>query len=425
MQGSFSPKEGWKMKITSLKDLPVEGKKVLLRVDFNVPQDDSLAITDDSRIRACLPSIRYLLKEGASIILMSHLGRPKGVTPKYSLAPCAQRLGELLHRQVTLAPDSIGPQVASMAQALHPGEILMLENLRFYEGEEHPEKDPSFAKSLAALGDLYVNDAFGTAHRAHASTAVIAQYFPGKKAAGFLLEKEICFLGEATQHPKRPFYALIGGAKVSSKLGVIKSLLEKTDGLFIGGGMAFTFLKAQGVQVGDSLVEEALLEEATAILKESHRLKKRLMLPVDVVITQEVVKDAPHRLIDLGKESIPPGWKGVDIGPQTLAAIEDAIEDAGTLLWNGPFGVFEIPPFDKGTEGIARLLANAQAVTLVGGGDSVAAVNALGLQESYTHLSTGGGASLEYLEFGTLPGLQALEDEDVALSPSSKGAFPL
>ncbi len=397
------------MGIASLKDLDVKGKKVLLRVDYNVPQDAALAITDDSRIRASLPSIRYLLKEGAAIILMSHLGRPKGVTPQYSLAPCAERLGVLLRHPVLLAPDCTGPQTVAMASALHPGEILMLENLRFYEGEEHPEKDPSFAKALASLGDLYVNDAFGTAHRAHASTAVIAQYFPKRAAAGFLLEKEVCFLGEATQHPKRPFYALIGGAKVSSKLGVLKSLLEKTDGLFIGGGMAFTFLKAQGVQIGDSLIEEALLGEAEAILEAGQRLGKTIMLPIDIVMTQEIKENAPCRLVDLAKEVIPQGWKGVDIGPQTLAAIEDAIEDAGTLLWNGPFGVFEIPPFDKGTEGIARLLAQSQAVTLVGGGDSVAAINALGLQESYTHLSTGGGASLEYLEFGTLPGLEALE----------------
>ncbi len=394
----------------SLKNLPVKDKKVLMRVDFNVPLDASGQITDDTRIVASLPSIQYVLKQGGAVILMSHLGRPKGNTPALSLKPCAERLSKLLGKPVQMTSDCIGPQVAEMAKALKHGEVMLLENLRFYPGEEKPESDPSFAQQLAKLGDCYVNDAFGTAHRAHASTATIAQYFPGKSAAGFLMEKEIQFLGELIAHPKRPFAAIIGGAKISSKLGVIKALIQKVDHLLIAGGMSYTFFKAQGISIGDSICEDAFLETAQQILQECREKKLPLHLPLDVVVADAIRPDAQTRIIPIS-QGIPRGFQGVDIGPKTIELFSSQLQPMQTVFWNGPVGVFEIPAFAKGTHAIAQTLSKLNAVTVVGGGDSIAAIQALSLADKMTHLSTGGGASLEYIELGTLPGIEALSPE--------------
>lgn len=377
----------------TLKNLSLKGKRVLMRVDFNVPVENG-RITDDTRIRASLPSIEYILREGASLVLMSHLGKPEA---KLSLAPCAKRLSELLGKPVQMAKDCVGPEVEKMAKALQPGELLLLENLRFHPGEEKPDKDPAFAESLAKLGDVYVNDAFGTAHRAHSSTATICRYFPGKAAMGFLIEKEIEALTPLLENPKRPFYAIIGGAKISSKIGVIQKLLGKVDALFIGGGMAYTFLKAQGIAVGDSPVEDV------AVIR--HVPRDKLHFPIDLVIAKETeVKIVPV------KEGIPPGWQGMDIGPETVTEWSKWLPKAATVFWNGPLGVFEKPQFAKGTQKIAELLAGAKAKTIIGGGDSVAAIEGMGLQKKFSHLSTGGGASLEFLEYGHLPGIDALSN---------------
>ncbi|HSX26318.1 MAG TPA: phosphoglycerate kinase [Chlamydiales bacterium] len=391
----------------TLKDLSLKGKRVLMRVDFNVPMKEG-KITDDSRIVAALPSIQYVLDHGASLVLMSHMGRPKGKPdPELSLAPCAKRLSELLKKPVAMAPDCVGPAVEKMASGLRPGQLLLLENLRFHAGEEEPEKDPSFVASLAKLGDLYVNDAFGTAHRAHASTALIAKYFPGKAAAGFLMEKEIAHLSPLLQHPKRPFYAIIGGAKVSTKIGVIKNLLRLIDGLFLGGGMTFTFLKSQSIPIGNSLFEEAEVETARALLAQN---KDKIHLPVDLVIADAFTNEA-HRKTIAATAGIPPGWQGMDIGPKTVENWSQLLKKAATVFWNGPVGVFEMPHFAKGTQALAQTLAHTKAETIIGGGDSVAAIQQMGLADQFTHLSTGGGASLEYLEFGHLPGIDALSDK--------------
>ncbi len=386
----------------TLKDLSLTGKRVLMRVDFNVPQSKDRGITDDSRIRAALPSIQYVLEHGASLILMSHLGRPKGKDLSVSLAPCAKRLSELLHKPVAMAPDCIGPQVEALAQKLQPGQVLLLENLRFHEGEEEPEKDPSFAKALARLGDVYVNDAFGTAHRAHASTAVIASYFSGCSAAGLLMEKEIIQLSRLLDQPKRPFYALIGGAKISTKMGVIEKLLTHVDALFLGGGMVYTLLKAQGIAIGDSICEDKCLEVAKRIGQ-----SPKIHLPTDLVIADAVGSDAHIRTVGL-KEGIPAGWQGVDIGPQTVSTWAPQLIKGATVFWNGPLGVVEVPPFAKGTRGLAEALTGCKGTTIIGGGDSVAAIEQMGLGNRFTHLSTGGGAALEFLEFGHLPGIDAL-----------------
>ncbi len=394
----------------SLKDLSLKDQKVLMRVDFNVPLNKEGGIADDTRIRETLPSIQYILDQGGSAILMSHLGRPKAKRdPQFSLSPCAKRLSELLGRPVLFASDCIGPEVQKMARDLKSKEVLLLENVRFYPAEEDPSSDPSFAKQLAELGDIYVNDAFGTAHRAHSSTAVIAQYFPGKAAAGLLMEKEIAFLSEILSHPKRPFYALIGGAKVSTKMGVLRSLIAKADAIFIGGGMAYTFLKAQGIAIGDSIHEDAQMPTATAFLQTCQEKGVKVWLPEDIVVASAFSAEAPARIVG-AQEGIPSGWQGMDIGPKTLEIWKAALQDAATVFWNGPLGVYEFPPFAKGTEGIARLLSTLSATTVVGGGDSVAAINALHLAQHFSHLSTGGGASLEYLEFGKLPGIDALSD---------------
>ena len=395
----------------SLRDLELQGKKVLMRVDFNVPLDKQGNITDDTRIKAALPSIHYILEHGASLILMSHLGRPKASPDtQFSLAPCAKRLSELLNLPVKMAPDCIGNDTENLARHLKPGQILLLENLRFHPGEEKPLEDPTFAKKLANLGDIYVNDAFGTAHRAHASTAEITRYFPEKAAAGFLLENEIKFLGDSLLRPTRPFYAIIGGAKISTKIGVLKSLFKKVDGILIGGGMAYTFFKAQGIDIGNSIHEDALLDQAREILKlaaESPHIK--FMLPIDQVIANSLDDKAEMRTIDT-QTNIPSNFQGVDIGPKTIQQYTSTLRDAKTIFWNGPLGVFEISIFAKGTNAIAHALAASTATTIIGGGESVAAIEAAGTSDKITHISTGGGATLEYIEFGTLPGIEALSD---------------
>ena len=387
----------------SLKDLDVKGKRVLMRVDFNVPLNDDGSISDDTRITLALPSIQYVLQEGGKLILMSHFGRPKGkVCKELSLKPCADRLSALLKKEVLLAPDAIGKEVEVMAETLQEGAVMMLENLRFHPGEEDPEKDPSFAKSLAKLGDCYVDDAFGAAHRAHASTVTIASYFPGKCAMGFLMEKEIAALSKLVLHPKHPFYAIIGGAKIKSKIGILRTLSEKVDALFIGGGMAFTFFKVLGVPIGDSICDDERLKEAETLLKRSKKTGMSLHLPLDVVIT-----DGPEiKTVEI-KEGIPKGWKGMDVGPATIAAWSDILRKGTTIFWNGPVGVFEDPSFAKGTTYLAQNLSTMPGEVVVGGGDSIAAINQLHLQNAFAHLSSGGGASLEFIENGTLPGIEA------------------
>lgn len=376
-----------------------------MRVDFNVPLSAAGEITDDSRIKASLPSIKYILSQGASLILMSHLGRPQGkVESKLSLASCAKRLSELLGQSVILAPDCVGPQVEKMAAKLSPGKVLLLENLRFHEGEEEPEKDPAFTAQLAKLGEVYVNDAFGTAHRAHASTALIAKYFPQKAAAGFLMENEIAHLAPLLQEAEKPFYAIIGGSKVSSKAGVIHNLLKRIDALFLGGGMTFTFLHAQGIAIGDSLFEPSEVKTAKEILFSN----KSVHLPSDLVIA-DAFKDEANRKTVLAREGIPAGWQGMDIGPQTIQEWSKYFQKASTVFWNGPLGVFEMPHFAQGTKAIAMALTQSKAKVIIGGGDLVAAIQQMGFGNCFSHLSTGGGASLEFLEFGHLPGIDALE----------------
>lgn len=395
----------------SLKDLDLSGKKVIMRVDFNVPFEKEGAISDDTRIRAALPSIKYVLDKGGSLIVMSHLGRPKGEKkPEFSLKPVAKRLKELLGSPVIFAEDCIGPEVEKQAKALKPGEVLLLENLRFYKAEEKPDTDPSFAKKLASYADLYVNDAFGTAHRSHSSTATIAEYFPGRAAAGFLLEKEIDFLGGLLENPKRPFYAIIGGSKVSTKMGVLRSLAEKVDGIFVGGGMTFTFLKAQNIPIGNSIHEDDLLQEAREFQKHCAEKDIKLFMASDLVIADDFKESANTQIVQ-ADDGIPDGWEGMDIGPKTLEEWKKALSGAKTVFWNGPVGVFEMPPFAKGTNGLAEALAKLDATTVVGGGDSLAAINKLELGEKFSHLSTGGGASLEFIEYGKLPGIEALSDK--------------
>jgi phosphoglycerate kinase len=392
----------------SIRYLDLRGKRVLMRVDFNVPLDSQGNISDDTRIRAALPTIQYAINQGAKVILLSHLGRPKKRAKEYSLAPCAQRLSELLHQNVLFAPDCIGKEVEELVSGMKPKDVLLLENLRFHEGEEAPDRDPSFAKKLAAFGDVYVNDAFGAAHRQHSSIVQLPSLFPTKSAAGFLLEKEIEFLGEALLHPKRPFYAIIGGVKVSTKIGVLHALFKKVDALFIGGAMAYTFMKAQGIATGDSVVEDSMLEEAKKILSSCKKKNIALYLPLDTLAAKSFDNDAETKVFDAAK-GIPHHYQGVDIGPKTIKAWSQDIHDAKTILWNGPVGVFEMPNFAKGTFAIAKEIASLQtAVTIVGGGDSVAAVHQAHVDGKMSHISTGGGASLEYIEQGSLPGIEAL-----------------
>ncbi|NMA60469.1 MAG: phosphoglycerate kinase [Firmicutes bacterium] len=389
----------------SITDINVQGQRVLMRADFNVPMQDGI-ISDDKRIRAALPSIQYLVEKGAKVILMSHFGRPKGkVVEEFRLDPIAKRLGELLGKPVQKANDCVGPEVAKQVEALQPGEVLLLENVRFYAEEE--KNDPQFAKALAELGDIYVNDAFGTAHRAHASTAGVASYLPA--VSGFLMEKELEFLGNAVEDPKRPFVAILGGAKVKDKIAVIESLLDKVDSLIIGGGMAYTFLKAQGHEIGKSLLDEERLDFCRDIMAKAEKAGVNLLLPVDIVVAKEFSADAEHKVVSATE--IPSDWEGLDIGPKTTELFANTVKDAGTVVWNGPMGVFEFPAFAKGTQGVAQALADSSAVTVIGGGDSAAAVEQMGLAEKMTHVSTGGGASLEFLEGKVLPGVAALNDK--------------
>ncbi len=386
----------------TVEDVDVDGKKVLVRVDFNVPIKEG-QVGDDTRIRAALPTINYLLDHNAAVILMSHLGRPKGEPkPEYSLKPVAEYLGKLLGKDVKFSPEAVGPQAEQAAKNLKPGQVLLLENTRFYPGET--KNDQEMAKQLASLGDLYVNDAFGSAHRAHSSTEGVAHYLPA--VAGLLLEKEIRYLGQAIDNPKRPFVTILGGAKISDKIGVIRNLLTKADQILIGGGMANTFFAAQGYPMGDSLVEKDALDTARELLKEG---TNKLRLPVDVVIANAFSNDAESKVIPMGP--VPDGWRIMDIGPETVANYARVIENAGTVVWNGPMGVFEMSKFAVGTFEVARLIAESDAVSIIGGGDSAAAIQESGVADQIDHISTGGGASLEMLEGITLPGLAALNDK--------------
>ncbi|HHX45344.1 MAG TPA: phosphoglycerate kinase [Chloroflexi bacterium] len=387
----------------TVKDVEWSGKRALVRCDFNVPLDDDQNITDDIRIREAVPTIQYLLDEGATVVLCSHLGRPKGkVVEAMRLTPVAQRLGELLGRPVTTLDDCVGPEVEAAVQAAKPGDVVLLENLRFHPEEE--KNDPAFAKRLAALGDVFVNDAFGTAHRAHASTAGVADYLPA--VAGFLLQKEIDFLGSAVENPERPFVAILGGAKISDKIGVIENLLSKADALLIGGGMANTFLKAKGYEMGDSLVEESSLDQARDLMDKGG---DKLVLPVDVVVADAFAADAAKKTVPA--DGVQPGWRVLDIGPETVKRFASKVAEAKTVVWNGPMGVFEMEPFAQGTFAVAKALADSSATTIIGGGDSAAAVEQSGLADRITHISTGGGASLEFLEGIELPGIAALDDK--------------
>lgn len=394
----------------TIRDINVSGKRVLVRVDFNVPLDVEQHIVDDTRIRAALPTIQYLLQQGAAVILMSHLGRPDGqVVEKLRLTPVAQRLSALLHQSVRLAPDSVGAEVQALAQALQPGQVLLLENLRFHKAEE--KNDPEFAHQLALSGELYVNDAFGTAHRAHASTEGVAHILPG--VAGFLMEKEINFLGSALEHPKRPFVAIVGGAKVSDKIAVLERLISLADTILIGGGMANTFFQAEGYEIGASLVEKSKLSVASDLLKQARQQGVQFLLPTDVVIADRFAADAEHKVVS--SQNVTPDWRILDIGPATVEAFQQAINQAQTVIWNGPMGVAEMPAFAHGTEAMVGILAQrtaAGAITIIGGGDSAATVEQAGMADKMTHVSTGGGASLEFLEGRVLPGVAALQDKN-------------
>ena len=393
----------------SIRDVSFSGKKVLLRVDFNVPQDKAThAITNDKRIRAALPTIQYLLDDGAALVVCSHLGKPKkdpDAKTNLTLAPVAKRFAELLGREVVFAEDTIGPDAKAKAAALKSGEVLLLENTRFDPREE--KNDPEFAKELASLADVYVSDAFGAVHRAHASTAGVADYLPAY--CGFLVEKELSALGGAIEDPQRPLVAVLGGAKISDKLAVIENLLEKADTLIIGGGMAFTFLKAKGYETGDSLLDTEKVDYCRDMLAKAEAKGVKLLLPVDVVIADAFAADANTRVV--AADSIPAGWQGLDIGPETQKLFGDTVRAAGTVIWNGPMGVFEFPAFAKGTEAVAAAMAECRGITVVGGGDSASAIEKMGYADKVTHVSTGGGASLEFMEGKELPGVACLMDK--------------
>ncbi len=386
----------------TVRDIDLKGKRVLMRVDFNVPMAND-QVTDDKRIRASLPTIQYVLDQGASVILMSHLGRPKGrPDPEFSLKPAAEVLSQLLGRPVKMAPDCVGPEVEKMARELQPGEVLMLENTRFHVGEE--KNDLELAKQLATLGEVYVNDAFGSAHRAHASTEGVARFLPA--VAGFLMEQELEYLGRATSNPERPYIAILGGAKISDKILVVENLLSKCDKLIIGGGMANTFLAAKGYNMQESLVETGSLDVARALLEKAG---DKILLPVDLVVADAFSADANAQVVDA--DQIPPGWRAMDVGPKTLELYKAALQGAKLIVWNGPVGVFEFPKFAEGTFALARMLAESGAITVIGGGDSASAVKKAGVAKQMTHVSTGGGASLEFLEGKELPGVAALLDK--------------
>ena len=391
----------------TVKDIDVAGKKVLLRCDFNVPQDKTTgAITDDKRIVAALPTIKYLLEQNAAVIACSHLGKPKeGPDPKFSLAPVAARLSELLGKRVIMAADVVGPDAQAKAAALQPGQIMLLENTRFEKGET--KNDPALAKAMADMAEIYVSDAFGAVHRAHASTAGVADYLPA--VSGFLIQKELEIIGGALANPKRPLVAILGGSKVSSKIGVINNLLEIADTIIIGGGMAYTFSAAKGGKVGDSLLEADWEDYANEMVAKAAAKGVKLLLPVDTVCADAFAPDAKSQVVKTGE--IPDGWQGLDIGPETVKLYCDAVKDAGTVIWNGPMGVFEFPAFAVGTQAVAQALSQTQAITIIGGGDSAAAVQQLGYADKMTHISTGGGASLEFLEGKELPGVACLLDQ--------------
>ena len=399
----------------TIKDVDLKGKRALIRVDFNVPLDENLNITDDIRIRAALPTIRYALDKGAKVILMSHLGRPDGkADEKLRMAPVAKRLRELLNKPVTAMKDCIGDDVKKAVSSMKAGDVILLENLRFHAEEE--KNDPNFAKELAALGDVFINDAFGTAHRAHASTEGVTHYLPS--VAGFLLEKEIEYLGNAVDNPKRPFIAILGGAKVKDKIKVIDNLLNKVDALLIGGGMAYTFLKVQGKTIGSSKLDKDGLDTAKAALEKAAKKKIPILLPVDHVIADKFDASANTKVVGV---DIPDGWMGLDIGPKTIKLFEDKLQRARTIVWNGPLGVFEMDKFAKGTEDVARFIAGLKGVTsVIGGGDTAAAMAKFKVEDKVTHISTGGGASLEYLEGRGLPGIDALNDKESCCSCGKK-----
>ena len=391
----------------TIQDIDVSGKRVLVRVDFNVPLAEDGTVSDDKRIVAALPTIRYLLEHNAKVILCSHLGRPKGqVNPKYSLAPVGARLSELLpDTKIWFAEDTVGESAKTAIDDMKDGEIVLLENVRFYPEEE--KNDPEFAKKLASLADIFVSDAFGTVHRAHASTAGVAAYLPA--VAGFLIGKELGVMGEALDNPKRPFVAILGGAKVADKIGVIKNLLGKCDSLIIGGGMAYTFLKAQGYGIGTSLLDAGSIDLAKDIMAEAKAKNVNFLLPIDTVVATEFDANAEHKVVP--STEIPDGWMGMDIGPKTAELFKKTIVEAATVVWNGPMGVFEFPAFAEGTKKVAEACAECAGTTIIGGGDSASAVKKLGFADKMTHISTGGGASLEVLEGKTLPGVAVLNDK--------------
>ena len=390
----------------TVRDIDVKGKRVLVRCDFNVPQDEEGNITDNRRIVSSLPTIKYLIENGAKVILCSHLGRPKGeVKKEFSLAPVAKELSKQLNIEVKLADDIIGESAKKLVSEMKDGEVVLLENVRFDAREE--KNDPEFAKQLASLAEIYVNDAFGTSHRAHASTAGVADYLPA--VSGFLIEKELDFMGNALENPTRPFVAILGGKKVSDKIGVINALLEKVDTLIIGGGMAYTFFKAQGYGVGDSICELDKLDLALELLEKAKQKGVKLMLPVDTKVGKAPEKDTESKIVKCTE--IPDGWEGFDIGPETIEIYKKELQNAKTIVWNGPLGLFEIDQFAIGTNEIAKVLAETNAVTIIGGGDSAAAIEKAGLADKMTHISTGGGASLEFLEGKKLPGIECLENK--------------
>lgn len=391
----------------TIRDIDVSGKKVLVRCDFNVPQDkDTGAITDNRRIKGALPTIQYLIDNNAKVILCSHLGRPKGeVNEKYSLKIVAEELSKLLGKEVKLSNDIVGESAKELTQNMKEKDVVLLENVRFDAREEQNDKE--FSKELASLADIYVNDAFGTAHRAHSTTAGVAEFLPA--VSGFLIEKEIKFLGEALQNPEKPFVAILGGAKVSDKIGVIENLLEKVDTILIGGGMAFTFLKAQGHKIGKSICEEDKLDLARELLEKAKQKNVDIVLPIDSNITTEYSNDTENKIVH--SQDIPDEWEGLDIGPDTIAKFKEILKGAKTVMWNGPLGVCEFSKYEVGTKAIATELGNIDAVTIIGGGDSAAAIEKIGLADKMTHISTGGGASLEFLEGKKLPGIECLLDK--------------
>ena len=390
----------------TIEDINVNGKRVLVRCDFNVPLDENKNITDENRIMGALPTIKYLMENNAKVILCSHLGRPKGeFNEKYSLKPVAKRLSELLGKEVKIADDVIGESAKALAASVKEGEVVMIENVRYHKEEE--KNDPEFSKELASMAEIYVNDAFGTAHRAHASTAGVADYLPA--VCGYLIQKEIEIMGKALSDPARPFVAILGGAKVSDKIGVIENLLEKVDYLIIGGGMAYTFLKAKGYEIGTSICENEKLELATKLMETAKAKGVELLLPLENVVAKEFNADAEMKVVP--SDAIPADYMGMDIGPKSVELFSSVIKKAKTVIWNGPMGVFEFPRFAEGTKAVAKALAESDAITIIGGGDSAAAVEQLGFGSKMTHISTGGGASLEFLEGIELPGIAALNDK--------------